>query len=399
MTSIKTITIVGGGSSGWMTALALSKIPGLSITLIETSDIPIIGVGESTNLTMRGFNEFVGEFDESLFMKASNATYKLAIRFQNFNAAGDEFFHPFGGGNLKKKIYFKNKAQNLHPEYHIAAKKYFFSKKATYSYHLDAGLYGAYLKGKCIKKGVRHVVDEIIDVKLSDDGEIQYLDTKAHGKIKSDLFIDCSGFRSILLGKAVQEPFVDSGKYLINDRALAVRVPYNDRKTELHPYTNCCALSAGWAWTIPLWNRRGIGYVYSSQFISDEKAETELRQYLQIDANTALDINRVKIRVGRHERAWVKNCVALGLSYGFLEPLESTGLSLTQSAIFDLVSALTAGGTSIERAIFNENQKQKFDRTRDFILAHFVLTQREDTPYWKHVKYSNMISRPCPKFS
>jgi Tryptophan halogenase len=391
MGAIKSVTIVGGGSSGWMMAIALSRIPDLSVTLIEASDIPTIGVGESTNLTMRGFNEFVGENDESQFMRASNATYKLAIRFQNFNYLGGEFFHPFGGEKLKNKTFFKNNVQALHPEYHIACGKNVFSKQSTYSYHLDAGLYGAYLKSKCFSKGVRHIVDEVSSVHVSENGEIDYINTLINGKIKSDLYVDCSGFRSILIGKALQEPFLDYGRYLINDRALAVRVPYNDRTTELHPYTNCCALSSGWTWTIPLWNRRGIGYVYSSQFKSEEQAELELRNYLKITAEDELHINPVKIRVGRHQRAWVKNCVGIGISFGFLEPLESTGLSLTQSAIFDLVVALTSGGTSIEREIFNQHQGEKFDRTRDFILAHYVLTQREDTPYWKHIKYSNCI--------
>lgn len=392
MGAIKSIAVVGGGSSGWMMAMALSRIPGLSVTLIESSDIPTIGVGESTNLTMRGFNEFIGENNESQFMRASNATYKLAIRFQNFNFAGGEFFHPFGGEKLKNKIFFKNGVQTLHPEYHIACGRNVFSKQSTYSYHLDAGLYGAYLKSKCASKGVRHIVDEIKSVDLSENGEIDYLNTATNGKIKSDLYVDCSGFRSLLIGKALQERFLDYGRYLINDRALAVRVPYNNRTAELHPYTNCCALSSGWAWTIPLWNRRGIGYVYSSQFKSEEQAELELREYLKIGIKDELHINPVKIKVGRYQRSWVKNCVGIGISFGFLEPLESTGLSLTQSAIFDLVVALTSGAGMIEREIFNQNQNEKFDRTRDFILAHYVLTQREDTPYWKHIKYSSQIT-------
>ncbi len=390
MKSARKVTIVGGGSTGWMAAAFLSRLPGIEVTLVESSDVPVIGVGESTNLTMRGFHQIVPGFDEREFMRASNATFKLAIRFENFRTMGHEFFHPFGGSHVKSADgLFCSDAQTLHKEFHIARKRNQFSGDTVHSYHIDAGLYAHYLKARCAKNGVTHIVDNIGEVKLDDKGNIASIATGRSGLLTADLFVDCTGFRSLLLDKSLSVPFVDASRYLLNDSAIAARVPYTDREAELHPYTNCRAMDAGWAWRIPLWNRFGAGYVYSSRFISKADAEAELVRHL---GRSDLELNHIKIRVGRHDAPWFRNCVGLGLAYGFLEPLESTGLSLTQAAITDLAKALVSGASSVEREIFNRKQNDRFDRTRDFVLAHFVLSQREDTPYWRYVRYENPIT-------
>ena len=384
------ILIVGGGSSGWMTAVLLNqKLPDAQITLVESSDIPTIGVGESTNSTMHYFHSAIGH-DEKAFMRASNGAYKIGIRFENFNRRGGVFYHPFGlPENIEEALFKPNAAARI-PNLHVANMRNLFSKECIYSYQLDAGLYGEYLKQRCKRRGVRQVVDQVRGVELTENGEIAGIQTAAHGSLTADLYIDCSGFRSILLAKALGEPFHSYNKYLLNDKAIAARIPYVDKERELRTYTNCTALSAGWVWNIPLWNRIGTGYVYSGAFLSRDEAETEFREFLGTDRVENPEFNYLDIRTGRHSRAWVGNCVAIGISYGFLEPLESTGLSLTQLSIFDLASALTSGlPVETVSATFNQRQAELFDATRDFVMAHYVLTTRDDTAYWKHIRYDN----------
>lgn len=384
------ILIVGGGSSGWMTAVLLShKLPDAQITLVESSDIPTIGVGESTNSTMHYFHSAIGH-DEKGFMRASNGAYKIGIRFENFNRAGGVFYHPFGLPENIEEVLFKPNAAARIPNFHVANMGNLFSKDCIYSYQLDAGLYGEYLKQRCKRRGVRQVVDQVRDVELTENGQIARIQTAAHGPLTADLYVDCSGFRSILLGKALREPFHSYNKFLLNDKAIAARVPYRNKERELKTYTNCTALSAGWVWNIPLWNRIGTGYVYSGAFLSKDEAETEFREFLGTDRVENLELNHLDIRTGRHSRAWVGNCVGIGISYGFLEPLESTGLSLTQLSIFDLASGLTSGlSAETVSAKFNQRQAELFDATRDFVMAHYVLTTRDDTAYWKHIRYDN----------
>jgi hypothetical protein len=387
------ILVVGGGSSGWMTAALLSRaLVRAQITVIESSDIPIIGVGESTNRTMHYFQEALG-LDEKAFMRASNAAYKIAIRFVGFNRQGGVFYHPFGYPDIPKEFLFKPNAAARIRAYHIAEAGNMFSEECTYAYQLDAGLYGEYLKHECKRRnGVRHIVDNVRGVELTEVGEIARIQTEKSGPLVADLYIDCSGFRSILLGEALGEPFESYNRFLLNDRAIAARIPYVDKENELRTYTNCTALSAGWVWNIPLWSRIGTGYVYCSGFLSKEEAETEYREFLGTERVKDLQFNHLNIRTGRHARAWVGNCVGIGISYGFLEPLESTGLSLTQLSIFDLASTLSSDASShIQSDMFNRRQAEVFDATRDFVMAHYVLTSREDTPYWKHIRHENAL--------
>lgn len=386
MRRITRVLIVGGGSSGWMTAAYLQQQLGgqLQITLIEASDIPTIGVGESTNSVMFYYAQAIG-LDEKSIMRATNGAFKVGIRFANFNRQGGVFYHPFGlpTGDAM----FKPQAERLHIPFHLAERGNEFARKFGHAYQLDAGLFGEYLKIRSRNRGVRHIVDRIERVERNETGEIARLHTTRSGPLEADLYIDCSGFGSLLMGKALQEPFISVSHQLLNDRAIAARVEYVDKDRELRTVTNCVALSSGWVWEIPLWSRMGTGYVYASAFLSETDAEAEYRKYLGEQRVKDVGFNHIKIRAGRHERAWVANCVAIGISYGFLEPLESTGLSLTQLMIFDLADALAADGTGVARAAFNRRQAELFDTTKDFILAHYVLTSRDDTPYWRHIKY------------
>jgi tryptophan 6-halogenase len=403
VSKLKRILIVGGGSSGWMTAALLGKtLRDTEVALVEASDIPIIGVGESTNMTMNFFLSELG-VDEKEFMQASDAAFKLAIRFANFDRVGGAFFHPLAHPLVRPRSPDIEAAvhEGLRPPQRMFepdADAFFsaseagggtvFSPDFFYSYQIDAGLFGEYLKKLCKRRfNVQHTIAEVEGTELTDAGEIACVRTRQAGALVADLYVDCTGFRSMLMGKGLAEPFESSGHLLLNDRAIAARVPYLDKEKELVTYTNCTALSSGWVWSIPLWSRLGTGYVYSSAFASEEQAEEELRQYLGRERVRDLKFNHLKIRVGRHARAWVGNCVAIGISYGFLEPLESTGLSLTQVAIRDLALALQSG-TSLgyEREMYNQRQRGLFDSTRDFILAHYVITARDDTPYWKRIR-------------
>lgn len=387
--SIRSILIVGGGSSGWMTASLLARrLPDVAVSLVEASDIPTIGVGESTNPVIRYFHGMLG-LDETAFMRASNAAFKHAIRFEGFNRLGGVFFHPFGEPPSLAATLFQPAAQAHHAELRLAEHDTRFSSQCAYAYQVDAGLYGQYLKGWCKRRGVRHIVDRVQGADLDEHGEILRIRTLSSGPLTADLYVDCSGFRSFLLGGTLHEPFRSVNNFLLNDRAIAARVPYVDRSRELKTWTNCTALSAGWVWEIPLWSRLGTGYVYSSAFLSPSAAEEEFRAFLGPERLAQVSFDHITIRAGRHDRAWVGNAVGVGISYGFLEPLESTGLSLTQVSIIDLAEALALGATPAVRDEFNARQARIFDTTRDFVMAHFVLTSREDTPYWRHIRHDN----------
>jgi tryptophan halogenase len=362
--------------------------PSIQITLIEASDIPVIGVGESTNPIMTHFQMMIGG-DEKAMMRAANASFKIGIRYQDFGRLGHYYFHPFGAIPSSAAEYFKPNAQQLSPGFPIADLNNKFAKELpVYSFHIDAGLYGQHLKERhCKPKGVVHLLDKILGVTLDDKGAIGKVHTEKSGDIEADLYVDCSGFRSMLLEGALKEPFTSVTKYLPNDRAIATRVPYIDKDAELNTYTGCTAVSAGWIWNIPLYSRMGTGLVYSSAFMSKNDAEAMYRKHLGEARVKDLPFSHIEIKNGRHARAWVKNCVAVGISYGFLEPLESTGLSLTQIGIIDLADALQRGTYgSVERETYNHRAGELFDHTRDFIVAHYILTQREDTPYWQYLR-------------
>lgn len=433
--NIKTICIVGGGSSGWMAAAAIAKtLPNIKLTLVESSDIPTIGVGESTIGHINSFLSLLDIKDEQ-WMKHCNATYKTSIKFIDFRENPKEqphkFHYPFGIFDTTDKPrsvmeWFLARAadptidpSNFAEFYHDSilmtdATKMTknedhmirgFNFDFDTAYHMDAALFGEWLKNNVAKpNGCIHVVDTVTDVVQKDDESIDYITTEKNGNIHADLFIDCSGFRSILLDKTLKTPFISFHDTLLNDRAVATIIPYIDKDKELENYTSCTAIEAGWVWNIPLWNRIGTGYVYSSKHATEEEAEAQLRKHLKsnrmifpdAERADAAQVKHIKIRHGVHERAWVKNVVGIGLANGFIEPLESTGLMLSHEGITKLCSTLLMRNgivSNYDVDLFNYGFQEQIMGFKDFISQHYALSCRNDTPYWKEVSGAVRYSR------
>ena len=415
---IKNILIVGGGSAGWMTAAHMSKhLEGVNISLVESPNVPIIGVGESTVPPVVEFMKSLG-LDEKDWMPACNATYKSSICFRYFHGSDDnKIWFPFSrawsvaGRSANRYWLYKHYTD---PEFSDRFSLYDYCSLvpgicregktvrslpgAVYAYHLDAVALGEYLKGFSTRNGVAHISDTITEVVQNEDGSLSKVILESGNQIEADLFIDCSGFRSILLDKTLNEPFQDYHESLFNDKAIAIRFPFIDKEREMVSYTLCTALSSGWVWTIPLYNRLGTGYVYSSSHQTPDEAEQEFRKYLAnfLDEERVQDAqaNHINIRTGKFNRTWVKNCVAIGLSSGFIEPLESTGLQIVQSQVVLLTETIKGSNdyNCADMAVYNASISRLLDVIRDFIVCHYALTGREDTQYWKDVKYTTRIS-------
>lgn len=428
--NIKKVTIIGGGSSGWMTAAALSKLcPHLEIVLVESKSVGTVGVGESTLGHINRFLRLLDLKDED-WMAACNATYKNSIRFTNFRENDGTFFeYPFSDGldftDKPNGIRSWSELATLYPDEFtpdtfaeffctgntLLAK---YNKQTrdeqgllrnynfTYdtAYHLDAQLFGQYLKDKiALPNGVKHIYADVHSYQKDYLGNISQIFCEDGQLLHSDLWIDCTGFRSLLLEDWMGSQFQSFDKYLQNDRALACRIPYVDREKEMHNVTDCHALDNGWVWNIPLWNRIGTGYVYSSRFCTDEEAETEFRKHLaKTDVKRAEEAKmfKVNIRHGKRRRAWVMNVVGVGLSYGFVEPLESTGLLTTHENIIKLVETLNRRDGFVTRTEiegFNLAVDNEVTRFRDFVAQHYALSRRTDTPYWR---FCTELHEYCP---
>ena len=424
---IKSITIVGGGSAGWMTAAAICKqLPFIDVTLVESPDISTIGVGESTIGHINEFFRMLDLKDED-WMPHCNATYKTSIKFIDFRENPTEvpvkFHYPFGRFDLSDKPrglmeWFINKAHNPNIETNNFAEFFHdsilmtdqnkltknadgkirgFNFDADTAYHLDATLLGFYLRDNiCIPAGLTHVLEEVQEIKKNDKGEICNIITNKGTELISDLYIDCTGFKSLLLEQTMNVPFKSFHDTLLNDRAIATVLPYIDINAEMENYTSCTAIEAGWVWNIPLWNRIGTGYVYSSKFASQEQALEDFKKHLisnrMICPNDKrlenLEFRFINIKHGVHERAWEKNVVGIGLANGFIEPLESTGLMLSHEAIIKMVKTLSMRNgivTKYDTDMFNFALAQQVTGFKDFISQHYALTYRDDTPYWKAV--------------
>lgn len=385
------ITVVGGGSSGWLAAIYLKqKFRSLDVTLVESPTRKILGVGESTNPITKRFNNELG-LDEKEFLSKTAGSFKSAIKFVGFNRKDQVFYHPFGlplEQDLKQCL-FRNNFEKLYSSYHKINRGNLFDPKGSYAYHVDAEKYGKFLSRKAVELGVKYVVSTVKDVLFDERQNIKALRTDNNQALQGDLFIDCSGFRAVLMREACKEPFLSILDKLPNDSAVAAKLPYMNRAKELRAVTTCWALDEGWVWTIPLTNRIGSGFVYSSKYTSKEAAEEKLRQYWGIDRTKDLEVFHLKMRTGRHERAWVKNCVAIGPAYGFIEPLESTGISLTQHSIMALAELLSDGSYN-DQIIgqFNRYEASVFDNTVDFIQAHYILSERKDSAYWRNLTES-----------
>lgn len=414
---IKKILIVGGGASGWLSAVYLQRMLNrqnpnrVEISLVESPEIGILGVGEATVPTLVSTLNFLG-IDELEFMRRTDATYKQAIRFVNWRESPDiepnnYYYHPFDRppalDDMPAHLALADKIGKFDPTrftYEVSVQPWLCDANLSpklaqstivgYAYHMDAVLMGRYLKEISISRGVAHIEDKVERVERDEDGSIKALHTQSGRVLEADLFIDCSGFRSLLLKGTFEEPFVSYRDNLFCDKAVAMQVA-TEPGEEITPYTKSTAMSAGWIWEIQLRDRRGIGYVYSSDFISDEDAEREIRAYIG-PKSEGISSRVLPMRVGRTENFWVKNCVAIGLSSGFIEPLESTGIYLVEIGVKALLDNLTLDGVQ-EACIRNYNRcmQRYFDDIRDFIVLHYCLTNREDNEFWRANKFNKAI--------
>jgi hypothetical protein len=397
------IIIVGGGSAGWMTACTLIRaFPNKKITLIESPNIATVGVGESTIGGIRYWTKYLG-INYSDFIKKTDGSFKLSIKFTDFYKKGEGFHYPFGSpfleGNqallndwwFKKFIYPETPASDYaschFPQMALVNQnKCFYNEKniipfdfeRNTAYHFDATKFGIWLRDNyAIPKGVVHIKEDVISIEQNEEG-IKSLNNKH----KADLFIDCTGFRALLIDKTLKEPFESYQDLLPNNSAWATRIPYKNKEKELVSYTNCTAYNNGWIWNIPLWSRIGTGYVYSDKFIDDDSALKEFQNYL---GNKELEFKKIKMRVGIHKRLWVKNVCAIGLAAGFIEPLESNGLFSVHEFLINLVRNLQREKVSQwDKDNFTYECKLLFRNFAEFVALHYALSHREDTPYWKN---------------
>lgn len=411
---VRKVLVVGGGSSGWMAAtmLATALSKDIEIELVESDAIGIVGVGEATIPPMQKFNRFV-KLDERAFLADTQGTFKLGIEFHNWGRQGDKYLHQFGAVGREMDAIVKlhhwwllgRTAQSAggaadYPEWQdlfvarAAAKEDRFApagpqkqqlaNRYTHAYHFDANFYSRHLRTIAESRGARRVEGRITGVERGgESGFVSAVVLEDGRRLEADFFIDCSGFRSLLLGSELQEPWDDWSNYIPSDRALAV--PTKRTEGGLKPYTQGIAHNVGWQWRIPLQHRTGNGHVFSSAFSSESEAEERLLATLDADA---LDTPRlIKFNTGRRKRAWVNNVVALGLSSGFLEPLESTSIHFVQSALERLVEYFpTRAMDGALQDAFNMHTEAEWTGVRDFIVAHYHLSEREDSEFWRYTR-------------
>jgi tryptophan halogenase len=401
---LNTIVIVGGGTAGWMTATALATaLRGrYRIRLFESEEIGIVGVGEATIPMIQRFNTVAG-IDEAEFMKATNGTFKLGVEFVNWGRLGDRYTHGFGrlGQDLWMvgfeqywhKMRALGKARDL-AEYSITraaarANKFMLPRtdlgnsplaEITYAYHFDAGLYARHLRTLSESRGVERTEGKIVRVtQRESDGHVDAVVMENGERIEGDLFIDCSGFRGLLIEQTLQAGYEDWSHWLPCDRALAV--PCESAPT-LTPYTRATAHKSGWQWRIPLQNRIGNGHVYCSRHISDDEAAHVLLSNL--DGKPLADPRPIRFTTGMRKKAWDKNVVAIGLAGGFLEPIESTSIHMIQDSIQRLLDYFPDQGFSQPDVdAFNRLSRFHYERTRDFIILHYYANQRDDAAFWQ----------------
>jgi len=399
---INSVVIVGGGTSGWFTASALNKhCPKVKVTLIESPAVRTIGVGESSLLHINSFFRSLDMKDKD-WMPHCDATYKGSIKFTDFYKKGEAFHYPFGFMDftatkhgtddwfLKKWVYpetpqtdfadtywpsmplvHKNKVnlnkQNIIPNFNI---------DRDWAYQFDAGKLGHWMRKNLCSK-TTYIKDHVTNIKLNQRGWISAVTTKEHGDLTADLYVDCTGFKSLLLEGALHVPYISYSDMLINNGTWATKIPYVNT-------TNGTAINNGWVWNIPLWSRIGSGYVYSKDFIDKDDALIEFQKH--IGHGDELDYHHIDIRNGRHQTCWHKNCLAIGLSYGFIEPLESTGLVFAHEGVDKLIMALQSRDkhiTQLDRDCINREMQIHIDGVKHFVGYHFFGSVRDDTEYWR----------------
>ncbi len=410
---IKNIVIVGGGTAGWMTASLLAKVLGkvLNITLVESDKIGIIGVGEATIPPIVNFNRAIG-VDEKEFIKATKGTIKLGIEFTHWNLNGDSYMHAFGGigkkfpfcdfhhfwlraQQLEEKTQVNDKQQNntsfwdFSLNYQAAKQNKFAAFNnipntdlpgLAYAYHFDAGLYAAFLNKHAQGMGVEHIEGTITQVQQNHQtGFIESLLLENGTTITGDLFIDCTGLAALLIEKTLSTGYDDYSHWLPCNRAIAVPC---EKTNDIEPYTRSTAHKVGWQWRIPLQNRTGNGLVYSSKHMSDKEAEELLLK--NIDGKPLSEPRVIPFQTGRRRKQWHKNVIAIGLSSGFFEPLESTNIHLIQTAAIRLLKFFPHNGINIEAVNeFNRQAKLEAEGIRDFIILHYKLNNRGDSEFWR----------------
>jgi tryptophan halogenase len=407
MKQLNRLLIAGGGSAGWMTAALLSRLfQGLyKITLVESEEIGIIGVGEATIPAIKKYNELLG-LDENEFLQRTNGSFKLGIQFNDWLRVGSSYIHGFGviGQNLEwlrcHQYWLKMRAKGQAPDFAnfsintAAALENKFMRAAAdmpdsplahiaHAFHFDASLYAKFLRGYAEDRGVRRREGKIGKVNLrGEDGFVESVTMEDGEALEADFFVDCTGFRGLIIEKAMKTGYEDWSRWLLCDRAIAVPC---ERSENFTPYTKSSARPAGWQWRIPLQHRTGNGHVFSSKFMESDEAERILLENL--DGAQMADPLHVRFLAGKRKKVWNRNCVAIGLSSGFLEPLESTSLHLIQSAVIRMIRLLPDAG--FDRSNIDEFNRQtdfEYERIRDFIILHYKATERGDTPFWRYCR-------------
>lgn len=406
---LERIVIVGGGTAGWMAAICLNRFLrglGCQIILIESPTLGTIGVGEATIPTLVHFLRSLN-LDEDAFMRRCSATYKLGIKFAGWSGENDAYWHPFGlcGGApvngldlfhywLKRRIaarsdlsYADYSLQALLGEQEKSPRpahgRSRIIDRAGYAYHLDAAALAEYFREIATGEGVQHVLADVERVARDRHGNIASLDIGGERTVSGDLFVDATGFSGRLIEQALGVPWIDWSHFMLCDRAVAMPLPRGD---SVPPYTLSKAMPAGWMWRIPLASRVGTGYVFSSAHLSTDAATAALIGQSGLGGERAADPRVLKIRVGRRADFWVGNCVAVGLSSGFVEPLESTGIHLIQRAVMLLIQYLPDREVSdARRRAYNAHMADLYDQVRDFIMLHYVLAERDD-PFWRDAR-------------
>lgn len=410
MRPVKRIVVVGGGTAGWLTAGVIAAkhrgrtANGFSVTLVESPNTPIIGVGEGTWPTLRTTLSRIG-VSETEFFRNCDAAFKQGARFARWSTGADDdgYYHPlmfpqsFSQINLAPHWLAGGAGRSfcdaVCPQGRIcdaglapkAITNAEYEVVANYAYHLDAGKFAPFLQQHCTQKlSVRHILADVRRVNLAEDGDILSLDTEQAGEIGGDLFIDCTGFRALLIGDAMGVPFRDCKDVLFCDAALAVQVPYESETSPIASHTISTAQSAGWIWDIGLPTRRGVGHVYSTSHISDDDAERELRAYLG-SAGDGLSVRKIPIRPGYRETFWKRNCVAVGIAAGFLEPLEASAIVLIEMSAKLIAEQMPACREVMDiiSSRFNATTSYRWGRIIDFLKLHYALTKREDSDFWR----------------
>jgi tryptophan halogenase len=410
---IQRIVIAGGGTAGWMCAAGLARVVprDVSVTLVESAEIGTVGVGEATIPTLSDFNEFLG-IDEADLLRATGGSIKLGIEFVDWYARGQRYFHPFGTFGMDTAefkfhhLWLRLALAGAHEsvpadlvadisDYNLcslAARAGKFAQDRSgnnafvetlrYAFHFDAERYAAMLRAYAEARGVRRVEGRIATVEQSADGRIAALELADGDRIAGDLFVDCTGFRSLLLGETLGAGFIDWSDALPCDRAVTVASP---ALSPVPPFTRSTADDAGWRWRIPLQHRTGNGYVYCSRYLSDDAARARLLE--SIDGPALGEPRLIRFRTGHRARFWVGNCVAIGLAAGFIEPLESTSIHLIQMGIARLLRLFPdTGFDPADIAEYDRQMQREFDEIRDFIVLHYMATSRDDTPFWRQCR-------------